>query len=820
MGAKRSLRVVIVEDSATDAELVMRELRKDGDHIELEHVDSSSSLLAALERGPCDVVISDYHLPGFSGPDALQLVRSRNADVPFILVSGTIGEEIAVQMLKAGADDYLLKGNLTRLLPSVNARLQEAEERRARRRSEQELRASESLKGAILESSLDCIVTMDHEGRIVEFNPAAERTFGYTRDQALGKLMADLIIPPRSRDAHRRGLAHYLATGEGPVLGKRLELEAIRADGSEFPIELAITPIKSRSTPLFTGFIRDITQRKEAEAKINRLNRVYAVLSGINGMIVRVRDRDELFREACRIAIELGQFRLIYIGLVDEAAQQICPVAWAGDHPDLAQRRRPLGPSAQGREGTASQAVRSKRPVIENNITAESRTLTYPEEVLRHGYRSVGSFPLVVEEKAVGVVGIFAAEPGYFDAEEVKLLEELAGDIAFALDHIEQEEKVRRLTRVQAVLSGINAAIVRIRDRQRLLEEACRIAVQAGQLRLAWIGIVDPKREVITPAAFSGIEQGWLRIIRLSTREDSGQFGMAGRAIRDRSPVVSNDLPADERALFRKESAERGYRSLAMIPLVVHGEAFGVLGLHASEPGFFNEEELKLLTELAGDIAFGIEHIEQEEKVEHLTRVYAVLSGINAIIVRVRDREELYREACRVAVEAGKFRYARLDIVDDEQKALKPVAIAGDERAYQELIRNRLSLRDDAPGGHGIAATAVREKRAVVVDDTQTDPRVRFKKEHIERGIRSIVALPLMIGGEPMGAFSLHAGETGFFDDDEMKLLRELAGDISFAMEHIEKSEQVDYLAYYDSLTGLANRTLFHERVVSICARL
>src|ERR1700740_3694302 len=115
-----------------------------------------------------------------------------------------------------------------------------------------------------------------------------------------------------------------------------------------------------------------------------------------------------------------------------------------------------------------------------------------------------------------------------------------------------------------------------------------------------------------------------------------------------------------------------------------------------------------------------------------------MLSGINAIIVRVRDREELYREACRVAVESGKFRFARLDVVDEGSSSLQPVATAGRDEAYQDLVRNRLALRDDAPAGHAIAATAVRHKRAVVIDDTQADPRVRFKKEHEARGIGSV----------------------------------------------------------------------------------
>ena len=142
----------------------------------------------------------------------------------------------------------------------------------AERRAADELRQSESIKGAIIESSLDCLIVIDHEGMVVEFNPAAEATFGVARPQALGKAMADLIIPPRLRDAHRRGFAHYLATGSGPILGKRLELEAIRADGSEFPIELAITAIGTPSKPLFTGFIRDITERKRAERQLLDLN--------------------------------------------------------------------------------------------------------------------------------------------------------------------------------------------------------------------------------------------------------------------------------------------------------------------------------------------------------------------------------------------------------------------------------------------------------------------------------------------------------------------------------------------------------------------
>src|SRR5580658_4750969 len=135
---------------------------------------------------------------------------------------------------------------------------------------EMELKRSEARNAAILESALDCIVTIDHEGCITEFNPAAERTFGHRRDEVLGMPLANVIIPLSLREKHRQGFARYLATGEARVLGKRIEMTAVRADGSEFPVELAITRIPLEGPPSFTGYLRDITERKRAERELRR----------------------------------------------------------------------------------------------------------------------------------------------------------------------------------------------------------------------------------------------------------------------------------------------------------------------------------------------------------------------------------------------------------------------------------------------------------------------------------------------------------------------------------------------------------------------
>jgi diguanylate cyclase (GGDEF)-like protein/PAS domain S-box-containing protein len=207
------------------------------------------------------------------------------------------------------------------------------------------------------------------------------------------------------------------------------------------------------------------------------------------------------------------------------------------------------------------------------------------------------------------------------------------------------------------------------------------------------------------------------------------------------------------------------------------------------------------------------ERKEAADRIVHLNRVYAMLSGINTLIVRVRDRDELFREACRVAVEEGGFRMTWIGIVDRSVMKMVPVASAGVDEELLTAVKYRFSLSEGAPLGNTMAARAIREKRAVVSNDSQSDPKVVFGKKYAEFGIRSLAILPLIVSDEAVGVLTLYASEIEFFHEEELKLLTELAGDIAFAIDHIDKQERLDYLAYYDVLTGLANRSLFLERV-------
>ncbi|MGH2557014.1 MAG: PAS domain S-box protein, partial [Actinomycetota bacterium] len=200
-----------------------------------------------------------------------------------------------------------------------------------RKEAEEAVRESEARKSAIVEAALDSIITIDHEGHIIEFNPAAEKTFGYPRSDVIGREMAELIIPPSLRDQHRAGLAHYLATGEGPVLGQRLEFSAIRADGTEFPVEITISRVDLPGPPMFTGYVRDITQRKQAEERLRES------------------------RERLRLAVEAGRLGTWHYDIVTEAVTWdetlerifgVPPGSFGGRFEDYAER---LHPEERGR---------------------------------------------------------------------------------------------------------------------------------------------------------------------------------------------------------------------------------------------------------------------------------------------------------------------------------------------------------------------------------------------------------------------------------------------------------------------------------------
>jgi diguanylate cyclase (GGDEF)-like protein/PAS domain S-box-containing protein len=636
----------------------------------------------------------------------------------------------------------------------------------AKRRTEESLHASELRFRQMAENIRDAFwLTDPAKNQILYVSPAYEEIWGRSRENLYAQ-PRDWIdaIHPEDRERVLQAAKTKQAKGEYVE-----EYRIVRPDGGIRWLRDRAFPVVHQGGEVYriAGLAEDITERKLVADKLRESERRFSGLLGNVEMVSLMLDREARITYCNEYALRLTGWR----------REEVIGRNWF----ELF-----IPPEADDVKDSFAALLANLPEALhhENEIltrSGERRLIRWNNSVLRSGAGDV-----------VGTASIGE------DITEQK----------------RAEIRIKRLNRVYAVLSQINALIVRVKGRGELFDGACRIAVAAGGFRMAWIGMVDRKAMKIEPVASAGSKPEFMAFVRhqfsLAEELPRGK-SLTAQAIREKRAFFSNDTQNDPKIWFKEKHVERGTRSMAVLPLLVSDEAVGALVLYTEEADFFDAAELTLLTELAGNISFALDHIEKEEKVRRLTRVQAVLSGINTLIVRVRGRDELFREGCRIAVEAGAFKMAWIGIVDKEAGIVKPIAFAGDVRDFFEAAPP--ALMESKAGGIGLNGRAVRDMKPMISNDVLNDPHRLMKKEMEERGINSLAVIPLIVGAEAIGVFALYSADAGFFDDEEMRLLQELAGDIAFAIDHIDKLERLDFLAYYDSLTGLANQSLFLERL-------
>lgn len=339
-------------------------------------------------------------------------------------------------------------------------------------RSEEDARAR-----AILEAAHDCIITIDREGLIVEFNPAAERTFGYSRQEVLGRPMVELIVPPSLRERHSAGFARYIDTGTGPILRQKLELPALRADGGEFLAELTIVPVELPGERLATGYLRDITQVKRRELGLR-------LLAEVGQLITTSVTDDRLLRDVARRAVS-GFADCCILDLVEEG-HELRQVAVACTDPDVeaafarATRGRAVGRLADAPRRVAATGAEEVVAVLDEPALA---TLTDDEDerAVFAEFTSYACVPLEAQDRRVGAVTFARAGGSPFDEYDLSLGRDLARRIALALDNSRLfRERLR-------VLEESRARVLKAQDAERKRLE--RNLHDGAQQRLVAVGL-------------------------------------------------------------------------------------------------------------------------------------------------------------------------------------------------------------------------------------------------------------------------------------------------------------------------------------------
>lgn len=252
------LRVLIVEDSEDDAALLERELRRGGYELVSKRVETAKAMSAELKRNDYDVIVSDYVMPKFSGLEAFKVLKDSGLDLPFIVISGKIGEDTAVEAMKAGAHDYIMKENLARLVPAIQRELKEAAVRRERRLVQEALQKQAQIIDQIHES----VVSTDLDGYVTSWNKGAERLFGYTAKQALGKHISFVYPQDEHQFLEQQVIEPLKEKGEHAV-----EARVQKKSGEDFFIHLSLSLLRDSdgSVTGMIGYSMDITERKRAE---------------------------------------------------------------------------------------------------------------------------------------------------------------------------------------------------------------------------------------------------------------------------------------------------------------------------------------------------------------------------------------------------------------------------------------------------------------------------------------------------------------------------------------------------------------------------
>lgn len=497
----------------------------------------------------------------------------------------------------------------------------------AQRRAKAALTESEQHLRSATETARDAIITIAAEsGTVTAWNPAAEAMFGYGKEEAIGRGVHEFLPPARFREAATKGMAHFATTGEGEAIGKTLELAALHKDGTEFPIELSLSAMQVNGKWYATGITRDISERKQVETALrDSESQLQAVVEGLTEGLA-VSDLDGQVLHFNRAALDMHGFATL-----DECRQHLNEFA---DTFELSAMDGTVWPVDQW--------------PLARILRGESlRDLGVRVRNIKAGWQKIFSYggSLVLDAEGHSLMAVVTLS----DISERK----------------QAELHLARLNRMYRTISHCNQALVHTGDELELAREICRVLVEEGSFSTAWVGYAetgDAKR--ILPVAVAGGELSEIAAMNLSWDDNEQGHGPTGTAIRTGNIMVSHDILNDSLwAPWREQAMQRGYAAAAAFPLQVNGQVLGALDIYSAEDDVFAPDMLELLTELAGDLAFGIGNFRAQaermgilEKLEH-----SLDHAVTAIAATVEMRDpytaghqrRVAKLAAAIAIEMG-----------------------------------------------------------------------------------------------------------------------------------------------------------------------
>ncbi len=583
------LHLLIIEDSSDDAQLMVRTIQRGGFDVIFERVETEAALHRALEQDGWDLILCDYTLPAFNAVRALETLRASDKDIPFIIVSGSIGEDMAVAALRGGAQDFMLKGNLARLVPAIQRELHEAETRRQRRQAEEGLRQTEARYRNLVEQlPMYVYINAPHDiSRTIYVSPQVERLLGYTPEEWLrDPAFWQKAVHPDDLPAVLERVERTNRTRE-PF---DMEFRMIGKDGRIVWFRDQAAPVKDADGHIiqWQGLMVDVTEPKRRQREmeaIARLSQALRQTQTVKEILPRLLDETLVLMEA-----EQGS-----IWLRDPATQGIQLVVQRHGNPD------PLIALQHG-ENIASMVINSGQSFSGRDFRIDPHIPLAQRNAMRPGVGGA-CVPLAAAGKIIGALLLNVRLPRELAPEELRLLTALADLGANAIHRARLfEETLKHLDRL-AALRSIDIAISSSFDLNMILNVVLDKVTKELAVDAAGILLLRPESLMLEFAAGHGF---WARAYETSMLAASE--GIPSRAVLDRTTVYIDDLSTTRNSVKRPFLiSQEKFVAYFGVPLVAKGKVKGVLEIFNRSPLAHDAEWMQFLEALAGQTAIAID---------------------------------------------------------------------------------------------------------------------------------------------------------------------------------------------------------------------
>jgi diguanylate cyclase (GGDEF)-like protein/PAS domain S-box-containing protein len=621
-----------------------------------------------------------------------------------------------------------------------------AEDVTAMTRAQRDIRESEERFRTLTALSSDWYWEQDEELRFTFLSSAIDTISGVVSSERLGKRrweVTSIKFDPVALEEHKQLLAQRKAFRD-------FRYSRIMSEGLLRHVSVTGSPIFD-AAGTFTGYRgigRDVTADVLIEQRLARLRDFYAALSKANEAIIHARDEQRLFDEICEVAVTYGHTIFARICLINADTGFLDNVAVFGDHQGYPYNTSiSVRPDVTEGQGPAGIALRTGIPYVGNDIQADDENAFWLPAMLATGARAMVVCPLSRGGEVVGSLHLYAAERNWFDEGLVALIGELVANISFALDNFERERTRQRTA----------AALKESEERFRSLTE----------LSNDWYWEQDEHyRNTYMSPRYSARTGMAMKSAIGETRFETDNIWESEEVKREHRKVLDAHLPFRDLKLARRdENGELHYMLISGRPVFDSGGKFtGYRGVGKD-----------ITAQKTAEI-----------RVVRLRDFYAALSEVNNAIIHAQDRSQLFAEVCKAVVEHGRLQFVRIAMLNPSNQQVRTVAHSGGDHGL--LARLYFSMDPNVPEGRAPSARALREGRHFICNDVADDTSGILGRELLlAAGLRSVATFPLPVGGVPTGALHLCATEPGFFDDELVNLIDELAQNVSFALNNFQR---------------------------------